>query len=132
MSLNDKMTDLGNAVRNISGISNKLNVSEMATTLNQFSAFKDYGIQKNGDFNKLIAPGTYNIQGGFDNRPIDNWGSLIVFSADTRTVQFFVNDHGFTFVRTCNHAIFDSPWVKLGGVTNLILAAVPLHEEVAA
>ena len=115
MSLNDKMTDLGNAVRNISGISNKLNVSEMATTLNQFSVFKDYGIQKNGDFNKLIAPGTYSIQGSFDNRPMDNWGSLIVFSANTRIVQFFVSDHGSTFVRTCNYAVFDTPWVKLGG-----------------
>lgn len=114
MTLNSELTNLGNSVRNLSGTSDKLTVSGMANLVGQFSAFKNYGVLNNVDLNTLVDPGTYSIEEG-DNKPVANWGSLIVLTAGSRVNQIYIADSNITYVRSGYANSWQAPWKKMGG-----------------
>lgn len=129
MSLNDRMTALGNSVRNLSGTTDKLSVSDMANLIGQFSAFKNHGILANDtDLNKVTDSGSYNVSEA-TNKPVEKWGSLIVIAAGNRTNQIFIADNGALYIRSGNGNDFDRPWIEfswnvVGGVAKALLCVL--------
>ena len=126
MPLSDKLISLGNSVRNLSGTTDKLSLSNMTEIINQFSAFKNHGSLTSNDLNEVDEPGTYDVS-ECENKPIKNWGSLIVIKAGTRVVQIYIADSGATFIRNGYKNIFAYSWTQVGGVTKAFLYALRRH-----
>lgn len=104
------MTQLGNAVRNLSGTTDKLSVSDMTDVVGQFSAFKNHGVLTAGtDLNAITDPGSYDVSEA-TNKPVSNWGSLIVIKAGVRINQIYITDSGVLYIRSGNGNKFGYSW----------------------
>ena len=110
LSISEKMTQLGNAVRNLSGTTDKLSVSDMTDAVGQFSVFKNHGILAAGtDLNAITDPGSYNVSEA-TNKPVSNLGSLIVIKAGVRINQIYIADSGALYIRSGNGNEFGYSW----------------------
>lgn len=115
MSLSDEMTGLMNAVRGASGTTGKLGIEAATAVLSKLVAFNDHGtLTENTDLNSVLDPGTYDVTTA-QNKPITNWGCLIVLKAVNRNIQIYIADIGTTYVRSGYSGTFSNPWTKLGG-----------------
>lgn len=126
MPLSEALISLGNSVRTLSGTTDKLNLSNMTEIINQFSAFKNHGSLTSNDLNEVDEPGTYDVS-ECENKPIKNWGALIVIKAGTRVVQIYIADSGATFIRNGYKNNFAYSWKQMGGVTKAFLYALERH-----
>lgn len=117
MSLNEVLISLGNSVRTLSGTTDKLSLSNMTEIINQFSAFKNHGSLTSNDLNEVDESGTYDVR-ECENKPVNNWGALIVIKAGTRVVQIYIADSGATFIRNGYKNNFAYSWKQMGGGHN--------------
>ena len=138
VSLSETMKAHMDAVRSITGDTDKLSISEATTSLNKVSGFRDNNIIFRGDANNLISTGVWSTHGALLNLPEEGpWGILTVFAPVggkdyVKQEWTSVNDNS-TYVRMIDlRANKINPWSKLGGVIRRYLTAITPRLEVVA
>lgn len=130
MSGIEKLTELADTVRDVSGVSGKLSVDDMRTTVGQLGNFRDFGELPNGtDVNDCLKTGIYRVndQSAYKNVP-GSYGVLTVMAPQqggSYVLQQFVSaiDAGHLFQRVKNGVYSWTKWFTLGGVIKVSLSA---------
>ena len=130
MSLNDKMTELMNAIRSVTGTNEQLKIDEAVNELKAVSGFVDHGDIFKGDANNLTETGIWTNRGALGHLPESGpWGVLTVYAPHKGTgyvkQEWTSANDAATFVRINVPSNGSwTAWKKLGGVRNPLLPAI--------
>lgn len=128
MSGIEKLNELMNAVRGVTGNTAKMSLDKATTALNK--AFKNHGYAYDVDLDNMKESGIYtlHLSKKFASQPEEGWGIVTVVNPSGTTSNDFIKQEwvsdntGNVFVRICARGQWRA-WKKLGGIINPVLSA---------